>query len=90
MKIQLLRVLNIKSSEGPETIAFSCEITYQERKIASIYNEGRGERHKYRWENRIVKEEFQETITDEMIWDLVESKLPLSEAEVDARIAVGR
>jgi hypothetical protein len=90
MKPQSFGVLDIKSSEGPETIAFSCWLTYEERKIVSISNEGMGEGHKYTWENRMVKEEFQAVVTDEMIWDLIEDKVPLSEGEVEARIAVGR
>jgi len=90
LKPQSFQIENLKSSEGPETIAFHCCLTYEERKIASICNEGRGEGHKYTWENKIVEEEFQAGVTDELVWDLLESQLPLSETEVEARVTVGR
>jgi hypothetical protein len=90
MKLRSFQIEEIESHEGLETVAFSCWLSYEGRKITSICNEGKGESHKYKWKNKIVEGTFQPIITDEMVWDLVENKLPLSEEEVKERIAVGR
>lgn len=76
MKPQSFNVRNVKSHEGTETIAFNCDLMYEERKITSICNKGAGEGNEYIWENKLVEQEFKSAVTDELVWDLLEDKLP--------------
>ncbi len=91
MKPQSLSIHNLKSHEGTETIAFSCDLIYESEKIASVCNKGAGEGNNYTWSNPLVEQEFKAAVTDEVVWDLLEDKLPgLSEQDIQLRLLSGR
>lgn len=91
MKPQSLSIHNLKSHEGTETIAFSCDLMYEGDFLASVCNKGAGEGNKYTWSNSLVEQEFKAAVTDEVVWDLLEDKLPpLSQDEIQTRVSLGR
>ncbi|HEY9614097.1 hypothetical protein [Allocoleopsis sp.] len=91
MKPQSFTIHNLQSYEGTETIAFNCHLMYEKRKVATVKNAGTGNGNEYTWENQLVEQEFRAAVTDELVWDLLEDKLPeLSQDEIQLRLSVGR
>jgi hypothetical protein len=66
----------VKTLRGEENPSFECNVYANGEVICKASNTGTGGDNTYTWKNRLVEEEYQDEITDELIWDLISEKIP--------------
>jgi hypothetical protein len=81
-------VTNLKTLDGNENIAFQCNLCANRKTIARVTNTGTGGSNDYDWKSVELREEFEPQVTDELVWELIEAKLPPQYIEIETAIAV--
>lgn len=75
-------ITKLQTLEGDENLAFECNLCVNRKVVAKVSNTGTGGCHHYNWKNPVVRTEYESQITDELIWDLIEEKLPPQIVEI--------
>lgn len=83
-------ITKLRTLEGNENIAFECHLCVNRKVVARVSNTGTGGCHQYDWKNSVVRNEYEKKVTDELIWDLIEEKLPPQIVEIPITIIEDR
>jgi len=83
-------ITKLQTLDGQENIAFECNLYASRTAIAKVSNTGTGGCHHYDWKNSELRKKYEAQVTDEIIWELIDEKLPDRVVEIPIDIIKDR